>query len=149
MWINCQQFYLQWTFVQLPPSLSIPLSQFVEENNAVFHITSSHTHWIILFTLCKITSLSHISHFQDKNRKLCVLPGCCLFLFIPLTGYLVKYAVQVVFSWWVSGTCILIAVQHLLEDGIFVEVSYSGVPQGPETYHTLKILTSVMLLLVV
>lgn len=84
--------------MQLPPSLSIPLSQIVEKNSAVFHIMSSYSHWIMFFTLCRITLLSHISHFQDKNRKLCILPGCCLFLFIPLTGYLVKYAVQVVFS---------------------------------------------------
>lgn len=128
MWINYKQFYLQWKFVQLPSSLSIPLSQIVKENNAVFHITSFHSHWIMLFTLYRITLLSCLSHFQDKYRKFYVLPGCCLFPLILLMDCLVKCAVQVVFFWWVSGTCIFIAVQHLLEDGIFVKVSYPEIP---------------------
>lgn len=37
VWINCQQFHLQWKFVKLFPFLSIPLSQTVEKNNAYRH----------------------------------------------------------------------------------------------------------------
>lgn len=73
--------------VQLTPSLSIPLSQNQEKNNAAFHIRSFHSYQIIFFTLCRITLLHCISHFQGKPRKLCVLSICDLLMFIFLISW--------------------------------------------------------------
>lgn len=146
--MDCQQFYLQWKFVQLPPSLSIPLSQIVEKNSAVFHIMSSHSHWIMFFTLCRITLLSHISHFQDKNRKLCILPSCCLFLYSSnrISCKVCSPSCFLLMDFWnLHSYCCTTSLGR--QD--FCGDVLPRVLQGLETYHTLKILTSVVLPLVV